>query len=111
MANANVAQQQTIIGAQRSVMALKALEELTEAHNNPDTTWEQYHASMQSTAELLIQASGADTEQLRGFIAVIGEYLHMCQMCGVPNLDVWKPAATMTPEELADYRKATQEVD
>jgi len=111
MANVTVAQQQTITGAQRAVTALKALEELTEANNTPDTTWEQYHAARDSATELLIQASGADTEQMRGFVAVLGEYLHMCNVSGVPNLDVWKPAVTMAPEELADYRKATQEAD
>lgn len=111
MADITVAQDQMILGAQRAVLALRAIEELAAAAENPDTTMEQHYASEQSAINELVNASGADNDQMKGFIAGIAEYLHMCNFNGVPNLDVWKPAASMTPAELADYRKAMQESD
>jgi post-segregation antitoxin (ccd killing protein) len=104
-------QEQMILGAQRSVLALKAIEAFAEATVHPDTTWQQLNASEQSAMNELIHASGANSDQMRGFLSVLGEYLHMVNACGVPNWNAWKPAATMKPDELADYRKAMQEAD
>lgn len=111
MAGINVSQDQMINGAQRSVLALKAIEAIAESDNNPDATWVQSFESDRAASELLIRASGVESDYMRGFMAVIAEYLRMCNTGGVPNLDVWKPAATMTPAELADYRSSMQEVD
>ena len=111
MADPNVSQDLMINGAQRSVLALRAIEALAESDNNPDVTWAQSFESDRAAADLLIRASGVESEYMQGFMAVIAEYLRMCNTGGVPNLNVWKPVATMTPAELADYRSSRQEVD
>ncbi len=99
------ARAEIIRGANRAVSAMRSIEAIIQADESSNSGWVDTWAAEESAADLLVRYSGTDTPFLRGFISALADYVSLCSGAGVPNLDAWKPEATMTIEEIEKHRK------
>lgn len=93
-----------IRGANRAMSAVRAIEAIIQANEYGGSKWEDTWAAEESAANLLVRYSCTDTPFLRGFIGVLADYVSLCSGAGVPNLEVWKPDAAMTYDEIKAHR-------
>ncbi len=54
--------------------------------------------------QLMIEAAGPVSPHAAGFIAACAEYLVFSEDCGLPDVDVWVPDATLTDAEIQQRR-------
>ena len=57
-----------------------------------------------------VKAAGDVSDRAHGVIAKMAEYIYSYNMAGQPNLDNWRPEATMTNQEIAENMAKYNEI-
>lgn len=109
--NTNLNTEEARAGALACMKTLQEIEILGEScAHHPDEgegmSMRVYWSYHDAAVEKMLQTAG-NNSHLSGFLATIAEYIMLTNSCGgVPNLQVWKPEATMSADEKAISRAA-----
>ncbi len=90
-------------GAAAALQALRQLSSLLQEHQFGESASE-YRARDARGVQLMIEAAGPVSPHAAGFIAACAEYLVFSEDCGLPDVDVWVPDATLTDAEIQQRR-------
>jgi len=92
-------------GALACMKALQAIEIISEKDgHSPELSMEAWWRVKETADGIMIQAAGEQSVFMSGFIAVLAEYVFKINVAGTPDLNAWKPEASMTAEEKAARR-------
>jgi hypothetical protein len=92
-------------GAMSGMNALRAMER-NAGGNLGGMSMEAWWDMQDECVAATCNAAGNPGAFMTGFISTIAEYILTVRSSGIPNLNKWKPEATMTKEEKATHRAA-----
>lgn len=92
-------------GAMAGMNALRAIERITGGDLS-GMSMEAWWGMQDECVAAMCNAAGNPSTFTTGFISTFAEYVLTINTGGIPNLDKWKPDATMAKEEKATHRAA-----
>ena len=88
-------------GATACFDAMKIIEHIATNGAGEWSIDECFKAQRLAISSAVISA-GEVSARAQGVIAAMAEYIYSCNAAGLPNLDIWRPEATMTDQEIAE---------
>ncbi len=90
-------------GATAALQALRQLSSLLQEHKFGESD-SDYRARDAHLVQLMIEAAGPVSPHAAGFIAACAEYLVFSEDCGLQEIEVWVPDATLSDAEIQQRR-------
>lgn len=88
-------------GANAGFNAMKIIEHIAD-NGSPDWTIEDCFTAQRVAVSAALMAAGDVPDRVKGVIAAMAEYIYSTNSAGPPNLDLWKPEAVMTDQEIVE---------